>query len=44
MNEIEAMCEEIIILKAGRIMTQGKISALLHANESKSLETLFLEN
>ena len=44
MNEIEAMCEEIIILKAGRIMTQGKISALLCTNESKSLETLFLEN
>ncbi|MBC33545.1 MAG: ABC transporter [Rickettsiales bacterium] len=43
LNEIENMCEEIIILKAGKIMTGGKISELLD-NKSKSLETLFLEN
>ena len=43
LNEIENMCKEIIILKAGKIMTGGKISELLD-NKSKSLETLFLEN
>ena len=43
LNEIETMCEEIIILKAGKIITRGKISELLD-NKSKSLETLFLEN
>ena len=43
LNEIENMCKEIIILKAGKIMTGGKISELLD-NKTKSLETLFLEN
>ena len=43
LNEIENMCREIIILKAGKIMTRGKLSKLLD-NKSKSLESLFLEN
>ena len=42
MEEVEAICDRIIIMDTGKVIAEGSIEALLRENEKENLEEVFL--
>ncbi len=42
MQEVEAVCEQVIIINRGKIVADDKLSSLKKAHEHKSLEDIFI--
>ena len=43
MNEVERLCHEVMMMKNGRIIDQGKCSELINKHGRKNLEEVFLK-
>lgn len=42
MQEVEAVCEQVIIINRGKIVADDKLSSLKEAHQNKSLEDIFI--
>ncbi len=43
LEEIQCMCEDIILLKSGKIASHGSVKKILHKNNHRSIRDFFLE-
>ena len=43
MNEVERLCNEVMMMKDGKIIDKGKISELINKHWRKNLEEVFLK-
>jgi len=43
MNEVERLCDEVLMMKKGQIIDKGKISDLINRHGRKNLEEVFLK-
>ena len=43
MNEVERLCNEVMMMKDGKIIDKGKISELINKHGRKNLEEVFLK-
>jgi ABC-2 type transport system ATP-binding protein len=43
MQEVEAVCEQVIIINKGKIVANDKLNNLKVTHQSKSLEDIFIE-
>jgi ABC-2 type transport system ATP-binding protein len=42
MQEVEAVCEQVIIINKGKIVADDKLSSLKEVHQNKSLEDIFI--
>ena len=43
MNEVERLCDEVMMMKNGEIIDNGKINNLINKHGRKNLEEVFLK-